>query len=150
MLEEAVIRMAVLNDVIQLLPLMEQLGYPQNLEVFQKHFIEFMSEKDYGIAVAEQNGKIIGCVAWSKSIRFVSNAKRIHIEGLIVDKEYRGYGIGKKLMNFVEKFAKTFSPCIIDLTSGLRRAKDGSHEFYKALGYHNEGYMAKLYLRKEF
>jgi hypothetical protein len=38
---------------------------------------------------------------------------------------------------------------IIDLTSGLRRAKAGSHEFYKNLGYKNEGYMAKLYLRKE-
>ena len=25
----------------------------------------------------------------------------------------------------------------------------GAHNFYKALGYHNEGYMAKLYLRKE-
>jgi len=46
--------------------------------------------------------------------------------------------------------AKKLSPCVVDLTSGFRRKKDGSHEFYKALGYANEGYMAKLYLRKEF
>ncbi len=52
-------------------------------------------------------------------------------------------------MAFVEKIAKKYSPVIIDLTSGLRRAKDGSHEFYKSIGYQNEGHMAKLYLRKE-
>jgi len=52
-------------------------------------------------------------------------------------------------MNQVEEFAQQISPCIIDLTSGLRRAKDGSHDFYKSLGFNNEGYMSKLYLRKE-
>ena len=31
----------------------------------------------------------------------------------------------------------------------LRRAQDGTHDFYKRIGYKNEGHMAKLYLRKE-
>lgn len=52
------------------------------------------------------------------------------------------------LMLFVEAFAEQFSPVIIDLTSGARRAADGSHEFYKNLGYANEGPKAKLYFRK--
>jgi len=51
-------------------------------------------------------------------------------------------------MLFVEAFAEQFSPVIIDLTSGARRAADGSHEFYKNLGYANEGPKAKLYFRK--
>ena len=54
-----------------------------------------------------------------------------------------------KRMEFVEEIARSFCPVIIDLTSGLRRAKDGTHGFYKKLGYNNEGSMAKLYLRKE-
>jgi hypothetical protein len=48
----------------------------------------------------------------------------------------------------MEDIAKKFSPVIIDLNSGLRRAQDGSHEFYKSLGYQNEGPMAKVYFRK--
>ena len=80
----------------------------------------------------------------------VTNQTRFHIEGLIVDKNNRGLGIGKQLMYFVEDIARKFSPSIVDLTSGLRRAKDGSHEFYKNLGYQNNGPMAKLYLRKDF
>lgn len=134
----------------QMLPLISQLGYPSKLKDMQKRFTEFLSYDGYGVVVAEQNDKIIGWVAWSKSILFVLSKIRLRIEGIVVDSKYRGRGIGKQLMKFVENVAKTLSPCVIDLTSGLRREKDGSHEFYKALGYKNEGYMAKLYLRKEF
>lgn len=149
MSKEATIRIATMHDVRDILPLMEQLGYPQNAQDLEKRLEIFMSKEGYGVAVAEKSKTIIGLVAWSKSIIFVSTATRIHIEGLVVNKQYRGQGIGKKLMNFVEDIAKTLSPCIIDLTSGLRRAKDGSHEFYKTLCYKNDGPMARLYLRKE-
>ena len=88
-------------------------------------------------------------ISWSKSHLFVQGKVRFHIECLIVDRNYRNKGVGKKLMLFVEEVAKISRPAIIDLTSGVRRAKDGSHDFYKALGYNNEGHMAKLYLRKE-
>ncbi|MBP7189750.1 MAG: GNAT family N-acetyltransferase, partial [Rickettsiaceae bacterium] len=101
------------------------------------------------IAVSDVSGKVIGFVAWSKTDLVVSDAVRFHIEGLVIDKNYRSIGIGRKLMEFVESLARKKSPAIIDLTSGLRREKDGSHEFYKKLGYKNEGKMAKLYLRKE-
>jgi histone acetyltransferase (RNA polymerase elongator complex component) len=52
-------------------------------------------------------------------------------------------------MLHAEQFAKDHHGKVMDLTSGLRRAKDGSHDFYKSLGYKNHGYFEKLYLRKE-
>jgi hypothetical protein len=52
-------------------------------------------------------------------------------------------------MQFVENYAVQFSPATIDLTSGLRRASKWTHELYKKLDYKNEGFIAKLYLRKE-
>jgi N-acetylglutamate synthase-like GNAT family acetyltransferase len=146
---KTLIRKAKKEDIPALLPLMEQLGYPQDLQKIEESFALFISQKDYGIAVAEQEGRLVGWVAWSKSMSFVTSKARIRIEGLVVDTPYRGQGLGKKLMIYVEDVAKHFSPCIIELTSGLRRAKDGSHKFYQTLGYHNEGFMAKLYLRKE-
>jgi GNAT superfamily N-acetyltransferase len=79
----------------------------------------------------------------------ISDATRFSIVGIVVSTNHRNMGIGKKLMKFVEDIAKQHSPAIIDLTSGLRRAHDGTHEFYKRIGYKNEGPMAKLYLRKE-
>jgi ribosomal protein S18 acetylase RimI-like enzyme len=93
--------------------------------------------------------QIVGFVAWSQSNLFVSEKIIIHIEGIAVDKIYRDQNIGKQLMQFVEDHVQKFSGAIIDLTSGLRRASEGTHEFYAKLGYKNEGLMTKLYLRKE-
>ena len=142
------LRFAEISDVEPILSLMIQLGYPQDLNNFKRRFQLFTQEKNNKVVVAETKGKIIGWVAWSKNILFVSEATRIHIEGLVVDQDHRGKKVGKSLMLYVEDFAQQFNPCIIDLTSGLRREKDGSHDFYKSLGYQNEGDMAKLYLRK--
>lgn len=143
------IRMAKQEDISGILPLLDQLGYPTGLPEFEERFRSFVSLDGYGVAVACLADKTVGWVAWSKSLIFVSGKTRFHVEGLVVDVQHQGRGIGKKLMVFVEDYTRRFRPCIIDLTSGLRRSKDGSHDFYKALGYQNEGAMAKLYLRKE-
>ena len=52
-------------------------------------------------------------------------------------------------MVFVEEIAGTFSPSVVDVTSGIRRAKEGTHEFYKSLGYKHDGPKAKIFFRKE-
>jgi GNAT superfamily N-acetyltransferase len=152
---KSIIRNAQINDIPELLPLLAQLGYPCELENLQARFIRFLDNYGYGVSVCEINTEIIGLVAWSRSDLFVSDKVRFHIEALIVSDQHRGIGIGigigigKKLIHFVEGVAKQNSPAIVDLTSGLRRAEEGNHEFYKRLWYQNEGLMAKLYLRKE-
>ncbi|MDH4469801.1 MAG: hypothetical protein QE493_02370 [Verrucomicrobiae bacterium] len=50
------------------------------------------------------------------------------------------------LMAFLEEIDKESGSVIIDLYTGLRHAKNGTREFYKKLGYGNQGLMAKLYL----
>lgn len=147
----AQIRMLDLNNynMNALLHLLDQLGYPQKINEFEPRLKNFVQSPGYGVALAYQDEKIIGMVAWSKSIALIYNKTRMRIEGLVVDLEYRNKGIGKMLMQFVEEHAQQFSPCIIELTSGARRSKDGTHEFYNAIGYVNSGDMAKLYFRKE-
>lgn len=146
--QNLLIRAAVVSDLEAMLPLMAQLGYPQNLEDFKKKFKNFLEQKDANIIVAELENKIVGWVAWANTFLIVSPMRRLHIEGLVVDENCRGQKIGKALMQHVEEIAKQYSPCIVDLTSGLRRAKMGTHQFYHALGYRNKGDMEKVYLRK--
>jgi ribosomal protein S18 acetylase RimI-like enzyme len=143
------IHLAQLSHIPALLPLMEQLGYPSSQKELEARFERFIKNEGYGVAVACLGPQIIGMIAWSRSSLFVSDKTRFHIEGLVVDNCHQGSGVGRKLMLFVEEIGRQCSPAIIDLTSGLRRAKGGSHEFYKNLGYTNEGPTAKLYLRKE-
>ena len=142
------IRYATHQDMESLLPLLNELGYPTTFDQLKIRYSNYIQDSRYGLVVYEDNAIIAGFIAWSKSNLFVSNAVRFHIEALVVVSHCRGKTIGKKLMEFVEQEAKKNAPSIIDLTSGLRRKKDGAHEFYKKLGYHNDGHMAKLYLRK--
>lgn len=143
------IRSCTEKDIPDLVNLMEELGYPTTRKELTTRFKMFSSLSGYGALVALLKERIVGLVAWSQTVLFVSDKKHFHIEALVVNKQYRSKGIGKKLMLSLEKIAQQHAPSIIDLTSGLRRAGDGSHEFYKSLGYQNEGPMAKLYLRKE-
>lgn len=144
-----VIRYATVEDAPNLLTLLNKLDYPCELNAFETRLKIFLNNESYGIAVHEIKQEIVAFVAWSKTHLFVSNKVRFHIEALIVSENFRGKSIGKKLMLFVENLAKIYHPAIIDLTSGIRREKEGTHEFYKRLGYQNEGPMAKIYLRKE-
>ncbi|QQV75198.1 hypothetical protein H6P87_00746 [Rickettsia tillamookensis] len=143
------ISLATPDNITNIISLMAQLGYPSSSEELTARFKNFINSDGYGVAIASLDNKIVGFIAWSKSLLFVSNKTRIHIEALIVDENYRGRQIGKKLMEYLEEIAEKYSPVIIDLVSGTRRVKDGTHIFYEKLGYHNSGEMAKLYLRKE-
>ena len=143
------IRHATIDDTPKLLPLLSELGYPTTLEHLNRRFLKFAKNPGFGVAVYEMNEDVTGFVAWTKTDHLISDATRFSIVGLVVSTSHRGTGIGKKLMKFVEDIARQDSPAIIDLTSGLRRSQDGTHEFYKRIGYQNEGHMAKLYLRKE-
>lgn len=104
---------ATKNDIDDLLPLLEQLGYPQNTIHFQKHFQKFLKQQDYGIEIAILDKKVVGLVAWSKSLCFVSEKIRIHLEGLVVDKHHRKKGIGKALMKHLEEVSRQFSPALL-------------------------------------
>ncbi len=137
------------DSIQELISLFEQLGYPQHVREFEIRLEEFLQNPGYGIALAYENNKAIGMVAWTKSMTLVTNKTRLRIEGLVVDLDHRNKGVGKQLMYYVEDFARQFSPCIIELTSGARRAVDGSHDFYNAIGYKNSGDTEKLYFRKE-
>jgi GNAT superfamily N-acetyltransferase len=143
------IRKANLDDAAQLMPLMAELGYPQSLEEMKQRIEIYSDGNIYNLLVAETDNKIVGLVAFVMYEIIVAPYKRCRVEGLVVDKNYRGQGIGHKLMAYVEGIAKESNCSIVDLTSGLRRMESGAHDFYKTIGYDNDGDRAKVYLRKE-
>lgn len=139
---------ATINDISSILPLMSQLGYPSSLEELTTRLKKFINNDGYGVAVASLNNEIVGVIAWSKSMLFVSDKIRIHVEALVIDENYRGQKIGKRLMEYLEEKAKKYYQVLVDLTSGYRRAKDGTHAFYENLEY-KCGESAGAYFRKE-
>lgn len=69
---------------------------------------------------------------------------RVELESVHVRADQRGNGVGRQMMELAEQLAKNANACIVQLTSNKER--DGSHLFYKRLGYdqsHN-GYKKML------
>ena len=140
-----IIRSAILSDFVSVKDLVFQLGYDLNLSDMKF----YIGSENYGIFIAEIDDIIVGMIAYSITKVFVSGKMRIHIEGLVVDSKHRRKGIARKLLEHLENFAKSFAPVVIDLVSGVRRIPDGTHDFYKSMGYELRGNTQKIYFRKE-
>lgn len=139
-----VIREAKPNDYSQLLPLMDQLGYPiekEKMESNLKNYCQLSKQKAW---VAEKDNKIIGCLAAAITDYFHLPKAFLRVISLVIDKDHRRMGIGKKLMQKAESYACDMGCMHVELTSGTHRAGLGTHDFYRSLGY------TDLYDRKKY
>jgi GNAT superfamily N-acetyltransferase len=136
-------------DAPQLVPLMDQLGYPQSYESIQQKLTTYFSTPGHGVFVAEHHGKIIGLVTFGTYELFAENGKSCHIDVLVVDKDHRKKGIGKRLLQKVETYGRSHGCFITELIVGMWRKNEGIHDFYDTQGYKNEGNFEVKYLRKE-
>ncbi|WP_051533787.1 GNAT family N-acetyltransferase [Desulfitibacter alkalitolerans] len=113
--------------------LCSQLGYPVDLEEIKKNIGSLIDKPDYMIYVAVKwDGKVVGCIQTHISKVFYSEAM-IEINGLVVDEEYRGQGIGERLVQQVEAFAKEQGYSYVNLRANAVRRH--AHRFYEKLGY---------------
>lgn len=143
------LRSPTLQDMPQLLTLMERLGYTQNDESMRVRILTYSGNANHRIILAERGKKIVGFIAFVIYDLFATDGKRCRIEGLVVDENPHDLRVKRKLMQAVEAFARDNRGKIIDLTIGFHPAKDGTNDFYKFLGYDNDGSLSKLYLKKE-
>ena len=145
---EIVIRVPKLDDIDDVKNLIGQLGYFPKISDLEKALKLYIESDAYGVYVAELDSKIVGLICYTLTKILVSGKTRLHIEGLVVDSEYRRQGIAKRLLEKVESIASSIGSVVIDLVSGVRRIPEGAHEFYKAMGYELKGNDRKIYFRK--
>ena len=152
MYHSTVIRSAQLQDAHAIMPLVEQLGYPTDLETLTKRIqIYLESPSDTSLFVAQSDNRIVGLIALAIFENFVTPTtnRTCRITALVVDNTCRKQGIGRLLIQQAEQWASENQAGIVELTSGTRRAQDGAHDFYAKLGYANDGPFSKLFLRKK-
>ncbi|WP_427339682.1 GNAT family N-acetyltransferase [Caloranaerobacter sp. DY30410] len=67
------------------------------------------------------------------------------VENVIIKKEFRQKGFGKKLFEYIENIAKSYNCHFIMFVSNIKRVS--SHKFYEKLGYNSKNNLAfKKYL----
>jgi GNAT superfamily N-acetyltransferase len=116
-----------------------QLGYPSTGGDIAKRLAGMEGRRDYAVFVAQlASGELAGWIG-------VEADWRAEISGLVVDERVRSQGIGPKLLERAEEWARERGCAAIGLRSNVIR--DRAHGFYERLGY--EHYKTQKSFRKK-
>jgi len=123
------------SDASFLVELYKHLGYPTAEFELKGRLEKLLSHEDYCGFVAVEQGKICGAIGLSKGLMFEFDGCYLKVAMLVVGESMRGRGIGKRLMEKAEKYAKSQGALSVTLNSGNRAERKKAHEFYEHLGY---------------
>lgn len=117
----------VIQDFNRLIP---QLSEDCNLPTF-KDLEDIINSECTNLFVVEENNEIIGTL--SLVFNKIPTGKKTWIEDVVVDKTFRGKGIGKELILFAIKYAKNNNLASINLTSNPER--ESANKLYQKLNF---------------
>lgn len=126
------IRFATDHDASDIAILLNQLGYPATVEDAQTR-IKYMSTPNNALLIAEDNNKAVGLIGVHLLPMIHATGLMSKITGLVVDEQYRGKGIGRKLLDAAEEFSLENGSSRIEVVSGNHRPE--AHKFYMAKRY---------------
>lgn len=135
---EILISEATEKDIPSILELLYELERPSpvnetEIKIFKNKIKDYFLDQYKTIFVAKQDSKIVGLVSIIL-LRRLNRAKlELYIPELIVTKDLRNSGIGKKLISHCQIFAKKNDCYRIRLESENKRIE--SHRFYKSVGF---------------
>lgn len=126
------IRNAELHDCESILELTNQLGYKSTYKEIKNRLEKLLGNVDNCVFVAVENGKTIGWIHGFYSLH-VESRPFVEIGGLVVDEHSRTKGVGKTLVEHVEKWSKSINCFQIRVRSNTKRME--SHKFYERIGF---------------
>jgi len=114
------------------------LGYDVSLTDLKQRINDMLSSGYYEILVAEDNSLIVGFIGLQKSLCFEDPGIVLRIIALGVSNKYQGKGIGTKLIDGAEEYAKENNISVLLVNSGLKRLQ--AHNFYEKNLFNKKGY----------
>jgi len=128
------VRAALLADAERIAELTRQLGYDVDVSAVQRRLTTLLVRADQRVVVADVGGHPVGWLhaAISESIE---GEPYVAIIGLVVDRNHRGQGIGRQLLEDAERWAGERQCAVVRLRSSVGRT--AAHRFYEHVGYTN-------------
>lgn len=126
------IRLAKLGDEISLAQLATQMGYPVTAGEAKERLKDILRQKGEILLVADVYGQAIGYVLGTTIIE-INTPKTLRLGGMVVNENYRQWGIGRMLMKGLENWTKKENFKIILVPTNIKRKS--AHKFYEKIGY---------------
>ena len=127
------VRRATVRDAERMAPLAGQLGYPSTPAQIAARLEDVLALPEHTVWVAESGDGALAGFADIFMMRTVESDVRVEIAGLVVDQAYRGKGVGRRLMEQAEQWAREKGCPAVTLRSNVIR--EDAHRFYETLGY---------------
>ena len=121
-----------LTDAPALADLATQLGYPASPRQVEERLAAVVEDPKHFILAAVSGGRVVGWVHAYVCCLLESDTFA-EVGGLVVDESYRGKGVGGKLLEMVEVWARQRGCRAVSLRSNVIRHE--AHKFYVAQGY---------------
>jgi len=129
---EVVVRRAKATDAAAVAELSGILGYPMDRATMQRR-LERADERDEQVVfVADRGGKVVGWIHGAEH-EFLVAGRVGEICGLVVAEGQRTSGVGRRLVEAVEQWARERGLEQISVRSNVARPE--SHPFYEGVGY---------------
>lgn len=146
-MNDVTVRMEHEVDSEILYPLIKQLNPDMSLERFEMLYTDMLMSGRYKLLTARDSKNALHGVAgiWLNS-KFFCGAY-MEIDNFVIDKNHRGQGIGRKMMEFVVQYARNIKCDTISLD--VFRENDYANALYESYGFEKPGYHRILWLNKD-
>ena len=134
-MENIIIREAETADISALAELMNELGYNTTVNDMKTRFENIQNHIDHKTFLAITDTKVSGMVGVSKNYSYEQNGIYVRVLALVTHSIFRHKGIGKKLMETAENWAREIGAEKVLLNCGNREERTIAHLFYKKMGY---------------
>jgi len=131
-MSEVTIRTAVIDDAAHVADLSGILGYPVHAETMRQRLERVLASNAHTVFVAEIDNRIVGWTETAEGEILVAD-RWCEIKGLVVADGQRGRGVGRKLVEAVEQWARSRGLDQVSVRSNVIRPE--SHPFYERIGY---------------
>ena len=126
------VREMLVEDAEAVALLSGQLGYPLSKEQILINIENVMQSKMHTAFVALHEKNIVGWIGAAQAM-MIEVMKHCEINGLVIDEQYRGKGIGKLLVEKVRQWAKVNGNDKLTLHCNTKRTE--AHLFYEHMGF---------------
>jgi ribosomal protein S18 acetylase RimI-like enzyme len=117
---------------------------PLNIQSLQLVYDHALSLEDQKYLCAVENGNVVGFGSLTIKNNLWQEGFLGHIDELIVDKDFRGKGIGRQLLSAFILLAKKMQCRRVELDTAFHRKE--AHRFYEQQGFENRAYLFSLML----
>ena len=140
------IREAEDADIVALAELMNELGYGTTEGEMKTRLQNIQNHNDYQTFIAITDKQVAGMVGLSKNYSYEQNGMYVRILALVTSNKFRQKGIGTRLMETAENWAREIGAETILLNCGNREERIVAQKFYQKIGYHikSSGFKKKL------